>query len=253
MKLKEKVAIITGSGRGIGRSYAMRFAEEGARVVVADIIIDNARKVAEEIKARGGEALSLGTDVSSESSTLEMADKTLEHFKRIDILVNNAAIFYGIGNRDWESWQPEEWDKIFAVNVKGIWLCIKAVVPHMIAQGKGKIINISSSTIRTGIDSVLPYTCSKGAVAILTKAMARSMGRHNININCILPGYTMSEASLEMPGKTPGMDEMVVKSRCLVREEQPEDLVGTAVFLASEDADFITGQTLAVDGGESLC
>jgi len=252
MKLNEKVAIITGSGRGIGRAYAMRFAEEGAKVVLADIIVENTRKVAAEIKDNGGCALPLETDVSSESSTLEMANKAIEHFGRIDILVNNAAIFYGIETRNWDLWKPEEWDQMFSVNVKGIWLCIKAVVPHMIRQRKGKIINISSSTAKKGFHTLLPYTCSKGAVTVLTMSMARPLGQYNININTISPGYTMSEASIERPGKPAGLDEALAKSRCLQRAEKPEDLVGTAVFLASEDSDFITGQTVAVDGGETL-
>jgi 3-oxoacyl-[acyl-carrier protein] reductase len=252
MKLKDKVAIVTGGGRGIGRAYALRFAEEGAKVVVADIIFDNAQKVADEIKAKGGEALALRTDISDVSSTQEMAEKTLEQFGRIDILMNNAAIYYGVGMKRWDTWAPEDWDRMFAINVKGGWLCIKAVAPHMITQGKGKIINIASSTADTGYHGLLPYTCSKGAVITMTKAMARALGRHNINVNCISPGYTMSEATAEMPGRSAEGDDMVVKVRALRREEQPDDLAGTAVFLASEDSDFVTGQTFSVDGGEVL-
>ncbi len=252
MKLKDKVAIVTGGGRGIGRAYALRFADEGAKVVIADITFENAQKVADEIKAKGGEALALHTDVSSGASTIEMAKKTVEQFGKIDILMNNAAIYYGIGMKRWDSWVPEDWDRMFAVNVKGSWLCLKAVVPHMITQGKGKIINIASGTMDSGFHGLLPYSCSKGAVVVLTKAMARALGRHNINVNCISPGYTMSEASVEMPDKAPKGDEMAMQGRCFRREEQPDDLVGTAVFLASEDSDFITGQTIAVDGGEVM-
>ena len=252
MKLKGKVAVITGSGRGIGRAYAMRFAEEGAKIVVADIILENAQKVAADIKAGGGDALPLYVDVSSESSTLEMADKVMEHYGKIDILLNNAAMFYGLTNRSWDAWKPEDWDNMFAVNVKGIWLCLKAVVPHMISQGKGKIINISSSTARRGFPLLLPYTCSKGAVSVLTNCMAKALGQHNINVNTISPGYTMSEAIIERPGKAQGADESVTKSRCFQRMEYPQDLVGTAVFLSSDDSDFVTGQTICVDGGETL-
>jgi 3-oxoacyl-[acyl-carrier protein] reductase len=252
VKLKDKVAIITGGGRGIGRAYSLRFADEGAKVVVADIILENAQKVADEIKAKGGEAQALHTDISSETSTTELAKKTIERFGKIDILMNNAAIYYGVGMHRWDSWAPEEWDRMFAVNVKGDWLCIKAVAPHMITQGKGKIINIASSTADSGFPGLLPYTCSKGAVITMTKVMARALGRNNINVNCISPGYTMSEASIEMPGKTPTGDEMTIQPRCFRREEQPDDLVGTAVFLASEDSDFITGQTICVDGGDVM-
>lgn len=252
MKLKEKIAVVTGGGRGIGRSYALRFSEEGARVAIADISFENAQRVADEIKAAGGDALAVHTDVASEASTLEMAQKTMDRFGRIDVLVNNAAIYYGIGMRRWDSWEPEEWDRMFAVNVKGSWLCMKAVVPHMISQSKGKIINISSDTMDTGLEALLPYTCSKGAIMTLTRCMARAMGRHNICVNCISPGFTMSEASTDMASKIKGMDELATKGRCLKRVQLPEDLVGTAVFLASEDSDFITGQTIVVDGGEVL-
>ncbi len=253
MRLKDKVAIITGGGRGIGRAYALRFAAEGAKVVVADIISDNAQKVAREIVNAGGNSLSLVTDVSSPDDTEKMAKKTVDKFGRIDILLNNAAIFYGLGARKWDSWQPDEWDRILAVNVKGIWLCMKAVVPYMISQSKGKIINISSSTTEKGTAVILPYTCSKGAVSVMTTCMARALGEHNINVNCISPGYTMTPATMEWPGRTPEMDESLIKDRCFRRHEQPEDLVGTAVFLASEDSDFITGEIIKVDGGETIC
>ena len=136
--------------------------------------------------------------------------------------------------------------------MKGTWLCLKAVVPHLITQGKGKVINIASSTTDMGYPGLLPYTCSKGAVITLTRAMARALGRYNINVNCISPGYTMSEASTEMPGKSAEGDEMLIKVRALRREEKPDDLTGTAVFLASEDSDFITGQVFLVDGGEVM-
>lgn len=252
MKLKDKVAIITGAGQGIGRAYALRYADEGAKVVSADIAAEKAQKVAGEIEAGGGEALAVHTDISDEASTVAMVKKAIARFGRIDILLNNAAIYYGVGLKRWDASNPEDWDRIFAVNVKGPWLCAKAVVPQMITQGRGKIINIASSTVDTGFHGLLPYACSKGAVIALTKSLARALGRHNINVNCISPGYTMSQASIEMPGKVPGADEALLRSRCLRRPELPEDLVGTAVFLASEDSDFITGQTIAVDGGEVM-
>jgi 3-oxoacyl-[acyl-carrier protein] reductase len=252
MKLAGKVAIVTGAGRGIGRAYALRFSEEGAKIVVVDILTENARKVADEIIAKGGKAIPIGTDVSNPASTEQMAKKTADEFGKIDILLNNAAIFYGLGARKWDSWQPEDWDRIFSVNVKGTWLCMKAVVPYMISQSKGKIINISSSTTQMGTPVILPYTCSKGAVSVMTTCMAKALGEHNINVNCISPGYTMTPATLEWPGRTAEMDESLIKERCFRRAEQPEDLVGTAVFLASEDSDFITGEIIKVDGGETI-
>lgn len=252
MRLKDKVAIITGAGRGIGRAYALGFAEEGAGVVVAEIVLENARKVAREIEAKGGAALALRTDVADEASVLEMAEKTVEKFGTIDILVNNAAIYYGLGVRSWDSWSMAEWDNVLRVNVTGSWLCAKAAVPHMIAKKKGKIINISSSTFQHGFPAHLPYTCSKGAIVALTRTLAVALGRYNINVNCILPGYTASEASKEMPGVTDKLAQGAVMTRALRREEQPEDLVGAAIFLASEDSDFITGQSLIVDGGAAF-
>lgn len=252
MKLQDKAAIVTGGGRGIGRAYALRFAAEGASVAVADIVFENAQTVAEEIKAKGGEALALQTDIASEASTMEMVKKTVERFGKIDILMNNAAIYYGVGIKRWDAWVPEDWDRIMTVNVRGSWLCIKAVSPQMKAQGKGKIINIASSTADSGYHGLLPYTCSKGAVMTMTKALARALGRYNINVNCISPGYTMSEASLQMPGSSAEGFEAGIKTRALRREEKPDDLAGTALFLASDDSDFITGQIVTVDGGEVM-
>ena len=251
MKLKDKVAIVTGGGQGIGRAYSLRFSDEGAKVVIADIIFENAQKVAEEIKAKGGETIAVQGDVSSEMSTIELAKKTVESFGRIDILMNNAAIYYGIGARPWNGWTVEDWDRMFAVNVRGSWLCAKAVFPQMKAQGKGKIINIGSAAADAGMDQILAYICSKGAVATLTRGLARALGRYSINVNCILPGFTLSEASKEMLGKG-NLDDVQIRRRCLRRAEYPEDLVGTAVFLASEDSDFMTGQAITVDGGDVM-
>ena len=249
MRLKDKVAIITGAGRGIGQAFSLRFADEGAHVVIAEIELANAEQVAKEIEAKGGQALALRTDVSDEASTKEMADKAMERFGRIDILVNNAALYYGLGAKPWDARTPEEWDRIFAVNVKGSWLCCKAVVPHMISQGGGSIINLSSGTHFVGGGRLIHYTCTKGAVISLTRVLAKELGGNNIRVNCMAPGFTMSEASREMPGNPPNIEEMVSQTRCLKRSEQPDDLVGTAVFLASDDSTFITGQTVIVDGG----
>lgn len=252
MKLKDKVAIITGGGQGIGREYALRFADEGAKVVIADIITENALRVAEEVEEKDGEALGLIVDVSDTPSTLQMAEKSMERFGRIDVLVNNAALYGTLGVKPWDRWTVEEWERSFAVNVVGSWSCIKAVAPHMIAQGKGKIINVGSGTFDLGFYAMMPYTCTKGAVVALTRSMARALGRYNINVNCLSPGYTLSEASLEMPGGRRDKIDLAFRGRCFRRHMYPEDLVGTAVFLASDDADFITGQTIRVEGGEIM-
>ncbi|MFC1967945.1 SDR family NAD(P)-dependent oxidoreductase [Chloroflexota bacterium] len=255
--LEDKVAIITGGGRGIGRAYALRFVEEGAKVVIPEIILENAQKVAQEIEAKGGEALAIQTDVSDEAGTQEMAKKTVERFGKIDILVNNAALYYGLRRIPWEERTVEEWDRIFEVNVKGTWLCCKAVAPYMKEQRQGKIINIGSGTASgpPGETSLLMhYACTKGALMTLTRILARAMGEFDINVNCIAPGLTDTEAT--MAGRDPSRGKDVFKplimARCIKRMENPEDLVGTCVFLASDLSDFITGQTLPVDGGAWL-
>jgi 3-oxoacyl-[acyl-carrier protein] reductase len=254
--LQDRVAIITGAGRGIGRAYALRFAREGAKVVIAEILLENAQKVAREVESAGGTAMALQTDVSLEASTIEMAKKTVERFGKIDILVNNAAIYYGLPRKPWHTWTVEEWDRIFAVNVRGVWLCCKAVAPHMQQQKRGKIVNIASGTASgtPGAAQRLHYATSKGAVITMTRLLARAMGEHNICVNCIAPGATMTEASLAGldAGGSASLKSSTAQARCIKREEVPEDLVGAAVFLSSEDSDFVTGQILPVDGGSWL-
>jgi len=252
MKLKDKVAIVTGGGQGIGRAYAHRYCKEGAKVVIAEINLDNAREVEKELTDMGGEALAIKVDVSKEEDTRMMAEKTVERFGKIDILMNNAAIYYGLGMKPFEMITVEEWDLEFEVNVKGIWLCIKAVVPQMKKQGKGKIINIASGTVLMGIPMLLHYVTTKGAVIALTRAISRELGPANINVNTIAPGFTLSEASLEMQGKPPGLEEQIAQQIAMGRNQQPEDLAGAAVFLASDDSDFITGQMVNVDGGWAM-
>lgn len=252
MILKDKVAIVTGGGQGIGRAYAHRYCKEGAKVVIAEINMEKAKEVEKELIDMGGEALALKVDVSKEEDTRMMAEKTAERFGKIDILMNNAAIYYGIGMRPFDVITVEEWDREFEVNVKGIWLCIKAVAPYMKKQGKGKIINISSGTWLMGIPMLLHYVTSKAAVVGLTRAISRELGEYGINVNAISPGFTMSEASVTMPGKPPGLGEMIVSQTSMGRSEEPEDLVGAAVFLASDNSDFITGQLINVDGGWAM-
>lgn len=250
MLLKNKVAIITGGGRGIGRAIALRFAQEGAKVAIAEIIEENSEKVAQEIVDAGGEALALKIDVTSEEDTLEMAKRTIDRFDRIDVLVNNAAIFYGLPLRTFDQIPEEEWDRLMAVNVKGVWLSSKAVVPQMKAQKKGKIINLSSGTFLAGFTLLCHYTASKGAVIGITRVLANELGEFGINVNAVAPAFTMSEAGLKMAGENPGMKEGCAELQCFKRSCETDDLVGTFVFLASDDADFVTGQTLESDGGQ---
>jgi len=249
MQLEGKVAIITGASQGIGEAFALRFADEGAKVVVVNRRPEKGQKVADEIKAGGGEALAVPADVSDDASVTELAKKVVETYGRIDILINNAAVYYGIGTRPWDSWSIEDWDRIFAVNARGTWQCSRAIAPQMIKQGKGKIIHIASGTADIGYELLLPYSCSKAAVITLTKAMARALGQYNINVNCISPGVVLTEATIEMPKDVTGVQMVPLPGRCLPRAAESEDMVGTAVFLASADSDYLSGQTIAVNGG----
>jgi len=247
--LKDKVAIITGGGRGIGRAFALRYAEEGAKLLIPDISLERAEGVAKEIKAKGGEAVAMEVDISDENATKKIAEKVMQQYGRVDILINNAAIWYGLNMTPWDAWTVEDWDRIFAVNVKGTWLCCKAIAPLMVKQSSGKIINIASNVARVPAAQLfLPYSCGKGAVYTLTQALARALGSSGINVNAIAPGYTASEASLGQTGSEQ-IFGIATSEQSIQERLQPADLVGTAVFLASEDSNFISGQVIFVDGG----
>jgi len=247
MRLKDKVAIVTGSAQGIGRVYALRLASEGARVVVTDL--QDAGPAAHEIAAKGGEALALRTDVADAKSVEEMARSTVARFGRIDILVNNAAIFGEIPRRPFDQIPIEEWDRVMAVNVKGLFLSSRAVIPQMKNQAAGRIINISSGTVLQGTPWLLHYVTSKGAVVAFTRALAREVGEFGITVNAIAPGHTLSESVRK---KGPDVDKGSVASRAIKRSQLPEDLAGTVIFLSSDDSAFITGQMIVVDGGSAL-
>ena len=250
--LKDKVAIITGGGRGIGRALALRYAEEGARLFIPDISLERAEGVADEIRAKGGEAVAIETDISDKNATKKMADKVIQQYGRVDILVNNAAIWYGLEGKPWDAWSVEEWDRIFAVNVRGTWLCCMAIAPLMVKQASGKIINIASIIFKVADSQFfLPYSLGKSAVYTMTQSLARALGPSGINVNAIAPGLTATEASLTKDGIEPLFDS-VVEVQSLKRREEPEDLAGTAVFLASKDSNFITGQLIFVDGGNVI-
>ncbi len=256
MRLKDKVAVITGAGQGIGRAYALRFAREGAKIVVAEINEEQGRKVVDEVKEAGSDALFVKTDVGNEASAKEMAAKANEHFSRIDILVNNAAIFYGLDRQDSSL---AYFNRILSVNLTGVWLATRAVEPYMKRQRKGKIVNQSSTAAFMGnvgmVDTSDPdvpsppfhYSVAKMGVNGLTKYFAGALGPWGINVNAIAPGVTMTEATKTVVPE--GMIDMLVMYTSLKKALQPEDLTGTALFLASEDSDLMTGQVLVVDGG----
>ena len=247
MRLAGKVAIVTGAAQGIGAAYAQGLAREGAAVAVVDIL--DPTPVTKQIVGADGKALALKIDVSDENQTQEMARKVLDTFGRIDILINNAAIYGTIVRKPFEEITVEEWDQLYAVNVRGIFLCVKAVAPAMKAQQSGKIINATSSTFFKGNEDFLHYVSSKGAVVAMTRSLARELGEYNINVNAIAPGQTLSEANLKRGDR---VDANSLRIRLLKKRLYPDDLVGTIIYLSSSDSDMMTGQVLLVDGGTAF-
>lgn len=242
MRLQGKVAIVTGGARHIGAAYCRKLAAEGAAVVIADVL--DGVSVVEEIKTQGGQATALRVDVSKQEDTTRMAAEAVGAFGQIDILVNNAAIFIAIERHPFYEISEEEWDRVSAVNIKGPFLCAKAVFPHMRERG-GKIINISSSTAYWGTPNFLHYVASKAALIGMTRSLAREVGEFGICVNAIAPGLVEHEGQ----NAPKALTELQLKERSIKRLQTPDDLLGTLVFLASSDSDFMTGQAIVVDGG----
>lgn len=249
-RLDDRVIIVTGGAAGIGRAYIEGFVAEGAKIVVADIDGEGAARAAAEVVEGGGEAIAVTVDVADVGQTEAMAKATLERFGRIDGLVNNAAIAIRVKhvNAPVEEMPVEEWDRVIAVNLRGPFLCCRAVVPHMKAQGYGKIINIASGTFFKGTPFISNYVASKGGVIGLTRTLARETGSSGITVNCIAPGLTASETE-DIPASR---YEARVPDRAIKRVEVPEDLVGAAIFFMSSDSDFMTGQSIIIDGGVAI-
>ncbi len=249
-RLDGRVAIVTGAAQGIGAAFARAMAAEGAKIAIADL--DTGDAVVDELKAGGAEAIDVPTDVADEDSCKAMVARTVEAFGGLDIIVNNAAVFTTMERKPFDQISVEEWDKVLAVNTKGVWLCCKAAVPEMRKKKYGKVISICTGRIFKGSPFFLHYDASKAAVLGITRALARELGDDNISVNAIAPGSTMSENVLKRTNWMGGGPERTRATRAIKQDETPEDLVGACLYLASADSDFVTGQTIVVDGGSAM-
>lgn len=249
-RVEGRVCVVTGAAQGIGAVYARALAAEGAKIVVSDI--DDAGPVADEIAAAGGEAAAIPCDVADWPSCEALVAGTVEKFGRLDVLVNNAAVFGKLDRASIDEITPELFDRVIKVNVGGTFLCTKAAVPVMRGQGYGKIVNISTSRIFAGLPFYLHYDASKGAVFAMTRAMAKELGEAGIRVNAIAPGSTMSENVKARTDWRDGGPAAKLAGRALKRLQDPDDLIGACVFLASSESDFVTGQTLVIDGGGAM-
>ena len=246
-----KVAVVTGSGQGLGRAFAEALAAEGARIVVAEINEANAKETADAIVAAGGEALAVATDVTDPDSCTAMASAAIDRFGGIDILINNAAIYDGLKMEAFEDIPVDEWDRVMAVNVKGVWLASRACAPAMRAKGSGKIVTVSSTVAYVGPPLLLHYVASKGAVVSLTRALAKELGEYGVRVTAVAPGLTFTDASRHLL-PDPIMGDMFVEMQAVKEPLQPEHIVPTVLFLCSPESDFVVGQNWAIDGGVAM-
>jgi 3-oxoacyl-[acyl-carrier protein] reductase len=242
--------IVTGGGKGIGKVYVQELARAGAKVLAADIDGEAALSVADGLRAQGLAATGMRVDIADEASVAEMARRALDETGRIDALVNNASLMSVLPRRSWLEIPVEEWDRVMAVNLRGMFLCCRAVYDTMKAQGRGKIVNIASSRVFEGTPLRLHYTTSKAGVIGFTRALAREVGPHGITVNAVSPGNTLSET--QVSSSSAQYLATRVEGRAIPRNQMPDDLVGAVMFFASAASDFITGQTLVVDGGRAM-
>jgi len=259
-RLKDKVIIITGGGRGLGKYFALGMADEGAKLVIAGRTMSALEATLKEIHNKTPNAIALKVDVTSVEDTLSMAKATIDHFGRIDVLVNNAGMLERTRISRTPFWELDlkEWDQVIEINLKGTFLCARAVFPYMKNQKSGKIINLSSGTYMQGVPFQSHYVATKGGVIGLTRSWAREVGDFGISVNCIAPGGTQAydinnpDEKDDRERRQASLEKATISNRCFKRVEYAEDLVGTAIFLASSDSDFITGQTIVVDGGANF-
>jgi len=253
MKLLGKTALVTGSGRGIGRAIALALARERCQVAITDILPGSAERVTAEVEALGGKGLALPVDLTRRAEVERMVEATLGQFGQIDILVNNAG---------WDRMglfldtDEDTWDRIIAVNLKAMLYVCKAVLPHMVTRGTGKVVNVASDAGRVGSSGEAVYSATKGAVIAFSKALAREMARHRITVNVVCPGLTETPLLQSLRDQSPKMEkilEAVTRATPLGRVATPEEIAGAVAFFASPEADFVTGQTLSVSGGLTMC
>jgi NAD(P)-dependent dehydrogenase (short-subunit alcohol dehydrogenase family) len=245
-KHQDKVIVVTGAGRGLGRAYARRLSSEGARVAVAEIDAAAGASAAEELRGNGADSIFIQTDVSSKDATEVMAVRVLEKWGQIDGLVANAGLANSVGGQTYDEITVAQWDRIMEVNVRGTWLTCRAVARHMQNRKKGSIVTVSSDTAMWGSPKLLHYVTSKGAVEAFTRAMARELGPDGVRINCVAPGLLNNEATSGVPE---AKREWNIRNRAIQREGTPDDIVGLVSFLLSDEASFITGQLIVANGG----
>jgi NAD(P)-dependent dehydrogenase (short-subunit alcohol dehydrogenase family) len=246
--LAGRAVVVTGAAGGLGRAFAAAFADAGAHVVAADLDVDGARRTAAAIADAGGEAIAVQVDVASEESAGAMVEAAVAAFGRLDVLVNNAAVYAGLRRRPFWELDAAEWDRVMAVNLKGPWLCAKACVAHL-REGQGAIVNVSSASVLSGSPLFAHYVASKGGLIALTRAMARELGDVGVRVNAVAPGFTLTEASRALVADA---ESYGVARGAIKRGAQPRDIVGAVLFLASDDSAFVTGQTIVVDGGRQF-
>ena len=244
----DRVVLVTGAGQGLGREMARQFAAAGAIAAVADLNIAKAEAVQREIEAAGGRAKAIGVDVAERTSVDSMVRTLTEAYGRIDVLINNAAIFATLNKVPFDQIPFDEWERVMRVNITGTYLCICAVAPAMRKAGWGRIVNISSDSVPRGVANYLHYVTSKSAIIGMTNSLARELGPFGTTVNCIRPGAIATEVD-RTHNPSPEFRQRVLGEQCLPRGQLPEDLIGLVMFLTTRAAGFITGQTIAADGG----